>query len=69
VQPISDVRSRSRHWDDIYPVDNAAPDAASELDTVENLDACWVLGDRRPVVGRAVLQHPMRISAGNCLTW
>jgi hypothetical protein len=50
-------------------VDNAAPDAASELDTVENLDACWVLGDRRPVVGRAVLQHPMRISAGNCLTW
>ena len=44
-------------------------DAASELDTVENIDVCWVVGDERPVVGRAVLQHLMHISAGDCLTW
>lgn len=44
-------------------------DAASQLDTVENIDVCWVVGDERPEVGRAVLQHLMHISAGPCLTW
>ncbi|WP_372404727.1 saccharopine dehydrogenase family protein [Streptomyces luteireticuli] len=44
-------------------------DAASELDTVENIDVCWVVGDERPEVGRAVLEHLMHIAAGDCLTW
>jgi hypothetical protein len=46
-----------------------AVDAASELDTVENIDVCWVVGDERPAVGRAVLEHLMHIGAGDCLTW
>ncbi|WP_063047254.1 hypothetical protein [Nocardia pseudovaccinii] len=29
-------------------------DAASELDTVENIDMGWLVGDERPEVGRAV---------------
>src|SRR6516165_4909741 len=44
-------------------------DAASELETVETIDVCWVVGDERPEVGRAVLQHLMHIAAGPCLTW
>ncbi|MFF8380668.1 saccharopine dehydrogenase family protein [Streptomyces sp. NPDC015661] len=46
-----------------------AADAASELDTVENIDLGWLVGDERPNVGRAVLQHLMHIAAGDCLTW
>ncbi|WP_432178725.1 saccharopine dehydrogenase family protein [Streptomyces sp. NBC_00063] len=46
-----------------------ARDAASELDTVENIDLGWLVGDERPEVGRAVLQHLMHIAAGDCLTW
>jgi saccharopine dehydrogenase-like NADP-dependent oxidoreductase len=44
-------------------------DAASELDTVENIDMCWVVGDERPGIGRAVLEHFLHITAGDCLTW
>lgn len=44
-------------------------DAAGELDTVENIEMCWVVGDERPAVGRAVLEHLMHIAAGDCLTW
>jgi len=44
-------------------------DAASELDTVENIDCCWVVGDERPGIGRAVLEHFLHITAGDCLTW
>ncbi|MEV6201574.1 saccharopine dehydrogenase NADP-binding domain-containing protein [Streptomyces sp. NPDC051771] len=44
-------------------------DAARELDTVENIDLGWLVGDERPNVGRAVLQHLMHIAAGDCLTW
>ncbi|MGV9790961.1 saccharopine dehydrogenase family protein [Streptomyces sp. NPDC003435] len=44
-------------------------DAASELDTVENIDLAWMVGDERPEVGRAVLEHLMHIAAGDCLTW
>jgi hypothetical protein len=44
-------------------------DAANELDTVENIDVCWVVGDERPGVGRAVLEHLMHIAAGPCVTW
>ncbi|MGW5303199.1 saccharopine dehydrogenase family protein [Streptomyces griseoluteus] len=44
-------------------------DAASELDTVENIDLAWLVGDERPEVGRAVLEHLLHIAAGDCLTW
>ncbi|WP_431962396.1 saccharopine dehydrogenase family protein [Nocardia sp. bgisy134] len=44
-------------------------DAAAELDTVENIEVGWLVGDERPDVGRAVLHHLMHISAGPCLTW
>ncbi|MFJ3660043.1 saccharopine dehydrogenase family protein [Streptomyces sp. NPDC090119] len=44
-------------------------DAASELDTVEDIDLAWLVGDERPQVGRAVLEHLMHIAAGDCLTW
>ncbi|MEG0341617.1 MAG: saccharopine dehydrogenase NADP-binding domain-containing protein [Acinetobacter sp.] len=44
-------------------------DAANELDTVENIDCCWVVGDERPGIGRAVLEHFLHITAGDCLTW
>jgi saccharopine dehydrogenase-like NADP-dependent oxidoreductase len=46
-----------------------ARDAASQLDTVEDLTLGWMVGDERPAVGRAVLQHLMHIAAGDCLTW
>lgn len=46
-----------------------AMDAASDLDTVENIDLCWVVGDERPNVGLAVLEHMMHIAAGPCVTW
>jgi len=46
-----------------------AVDAASELDTVEDIEMFWTVGDERPDVGRAVIQHLMHIAAGDCLTW
>jgi saccharopine dehydrogenase-like NADP-dependent oxidoreductase len=46
-----------------------AVDAASELDTVENIDLAWVVGDERPGIGRAVLEHFLHITAGECVTW
>ncbi|MET8545256.1 saccharopine dehydrogenase NADP-binding domain-containing protein [Kitasatospora sp. NPDC004799] len=46
-----------------------AVDAANELDTVETIELGWVVGDERPNVGRAVLEHLMHIAAGDCLTW
>lgn len=46
-----------------------AVDAARDLDTVENIELCWVVGDERPAVGRAVLDHLMHIAAGPCVTW
>lgn len=44
-------------------------DAASELDTVENIEMFWVVGDERPGIGRAVLEHMLHVAAGPCLTW
>lgn len=44
-------------------------DAISELDTVENIDIGWLVGDERPTIGRAVIEHLLHISAGDCLTW
>ncbi|ORA31492.1 saccharopine dehydrogenase family protein [Mycobacterium aquaticum] len=44
-------------------------DAASELDTVENIDVYWVVGDERGSIGRAVLDHMLRVAAGPCMTW
>ncbi len=46
-----------------------AVDAAGDLDRVDTIDLCWVVGDERPNVGRAVLEHMMHISAGPCPTW
>jgi saccharopine dehydrogenase-like NADP-dependent oxidoreductase len=46
-----------------------AVDAAGELDTVENIDLAWVVGDERPGIGRAVLEHFLHITAGDCVTW
>lgn len=46
-----------------------AVDAAGELDTVEDIEMFWTVGDERPAVGRAVIQHLMHIAAGECLTW
>ncbi|MPY81117.1 MAG: saccharopine dehydrogenase [Actinophytocola sp.] len=46
-----------------------AVDAANDLDSVERIDLCWLVGDERPDVGRAVLEHMLHISAGDCLTW
>jgi saccharopine dehydrogenase-like NADP-dependent oxidoreductase len=46
-----------------------AVDAATELDTVENVDLAWVVGDERPGIGRAVLEHFLHITAGDCVTW
>jgi saccharopine dehydrogenase-like NADP-dependent oxidoreductase len=46
-----------------------AVDAAAELDTVERIDLAWVVGDERPGIGRAVLEHFLHITAGDCLTW
>jgi saccharopine dehydrogenase-like NADP-dependent oxidoreductase len=44
-------------------------DAASELDSVENIDVYWVVGDERGSIGRAVLDHMLRVAAGPCMTW
>ncbi|OKH78679.1 saccharopine dehydrogenase [Mycobacterium sp. SWH-M3] len=44
-------------------------DAAGELDTVENIDVYWVVGDERGSIGRAVLDHMLRVAAGPCMTW
>lgn len=44
-------------------------DAANDLDTVERIDLCWLVGEERPNVGRAVLEHMLSISAGDCETW
>jgi saccharopine dehydrogenase-like NADP-dependent oxidoreductase len=46
-----------------------AVDAANDLDTVERIDMTWLVGDERPHVGRAVLEHMLHISAGECRTW
>lgn len=46
-----------------------AVDAANDLDTVERIDLCWLVGEERPHVGRAVLEHMLSISAGDCETW
>src|SRR5439155_1338933 len=46
-----------------------AVDAVQELDTVENIDLAWVVGDERPGIGRAVLEHFIHICAGDCVTW
>jgi saccharopine dehydrogenase-like NADP-dependent oxidoreductase len=44
-------------------------DAAGELDTVENINVYWVVGDERGSIGRAVLDHMLRVAAGPCMTW
>ncbi|GFF90995.1 conserved hypothetical protein [Aspergillus udagawae] len=44
-------------------------DAVRNLDTVESLDICWLVGDERGATGKAVLEHLMHIAAGPCLTW
>ncbi|KAE8167637.1 Saccharopine dehydrogenase-domain-containing protein [Aspergillus tamarii] len=46
-----------------------AVDAVSDLDTVDTIDLCWLVGDERPGIGKAVLEHLMHIAAGPCLTW
>lgn len=46
-----------------------AVDAANDLDTVDRIDLCWLVGDERPHVGRAVLEHMLHISGGDCVTW
>jgi saccharopine dehydrogenase-like NADP-dependent oxidoreductase len=46
-----------------------AVDVARQLDTVDTLDLCWFVGDERPAVGKAVLEHLLHIAAGPCLTW
>ncbi|KAJ6445240.1 saccharopine dehydrogenase domain-containing protein [Purpureocillium lavendulum] len=46
-----------------------AVDVARDLDSVDALDVCWLVGDERPDVGKAVLEHLMHIAAGPCLTW
>ncbi|OJJ56239.1 hypothetical protein ASPSYDRAFT_1158790 [Aspergillus sydowii CBS 593.65] len=45
-----------------------AMDAARELDSIDSIDLCWLVGDEASV-GKAVLQHLMHIAAGPCLTW
>ncbi|KAH8698665.1 Saccharopine dehydrogenase-domain-containing protein [Talaromyces proteolyticus] len=44
-------------------------DATQNLDTVDTIDICWLVGDERPGIGKAVLEHLMHIAAGPCLTW
>ena len=46
-----------------------AVDAAKDLDKVDTLDVCWLVGDERPNIGKAVLEHLLHIAAGPCLTW
>ncbi|KAA8643951.1 hypothetical protein EYZ11_006362 [Aspergillus tanneri] len=44
-------------------------DVVRELDTVEIIDICWLVGDERGSTGKAVLEHLMHIAGGSCLTW
>lgn len=44
-------------------------DAVRELDSVDSIDLCWLVGDERGGTGKAVLEHLMHIAAGPCLTW
>ncbi|MGV9545719.1 saccharopine dehydrogenase family protein [Nocardia beijingensis] len=44
-------------------------DAAAEIDRVDNIDVYWVVGDERGSIGRAVLDHMLRVAAGPCTTW
>ncbi|KAJ5815458.1 hypothetical protein N7474_007235 [Penicillium riverlandense] len=46
-----------------------AVDAAKGIDKVDTIDVCWLVGDERPGIGKAVLEHLMHIAAGPCLTW
>lgn len=46
-----------------------AMDAAGDLDEVDGIDLCWLVGEERPNVGRAVLEHMLHISGGECVTW
>ncbi|GJN68171.1 saccharopine dehydrogenase domain-containing protein [Purpureocillium lilacinum] len=46
-----------------------AVDVSRDLDTVDALDLCWLVGDERPEVGKAVLEHLLHIASGPCLTW
>ncbi|KAF3401623.1 hypothetical protein F1880_010108 [Penicillium rolfsii] len=39
------------------------------VDAVDSIDVCWLVGDERPGIGKAVLEHLMHIAAGPCLTW
>ncbi|KAK5050397.1 hypothetical protein LTR84_003678 [Exophiala bonariae] len=44
-------------------------DVAKDLDTIDSLDICWLVGDECGHAGKAVLEHLMHIAAGPCLTW
>jgi hypothetical protein len=44
-------------------------DAASELDDIETIDICWAVGDERPTIETAVLEHLMDIVVDNFRTW
>jgi saccharopine dehydrogenase-like NADP-dependent oxidoreductase len=46
-----------------------AVDAAKGIQKVDTIDVCWLVGDERPGIGKAVLEHLMHIAAGPCLTW
>jgi saccharopine dehydrogenase-like NADP-dependent oxidoreductase len=46
-----------------------AVDAAQGIEKVDSIDVCWLVGDERPGIGKAVLEHLMHIAAGPCLTW
>ncbi|KAE8358266.1 Saccharopine dehydrogenase-domain-containing protein [Aspergillus caelatus] len=46
-----------------------AVDAVGDLDTVDTIDLCWLVGDERPGIGKAVLKNLMYIAAGPCLIW
>lgn len=46
-----------------------AMDVTRDLDVVEEIELCWLVGDERPAVGKAVLEHLLHIAAGPCLTW
>jgi saccharopine dehydrogenase-like NADP-dependent oxidoreductase len=46
-----------------------AIDAAKGIEKVDSIDVCWLVGDERPGIGKAVLEHLMHIAAGPCLTW
>ncbi|GAA1482154.1 saccharopine dehydrogenase NADP-binding domain-containing protein [Gordonia sinesedis] len=46
-----------------------AVDAAGDLDEVDAIDLAWLVGEERPNVGRAVIEHMLHISAGECVTW